>query len=225
MSAGAREPGEIFGPRMTLFADVLALGVVTALACLPLITVPAALSTACAVVRGTGGGQPVTARRYVAVLRERFRAGDLAAGVVALTGVVLFSADLALAGAGLPGARVFAVTAAAIGACAVIVGLRACARPSSLTDWRAALREAAGDSARDVGGSALVLLALAATALCAWMMLPLAFLVPGPLALALTAIDVRHVRTAHSLTGQGNSGRRARPALRRVRGSAGSSPR
>ncbi|GAA3117171.1 hypothetical protein GCM10010449_44140 [Streptomyces rectiviolaceus] len=194
MSARARETGEIFGPRMTLFADVLALGVVTALACLPLITAPAALSTACAVVRGTGDGQPATARRYLALLRERLRPGDLAAGAVALAGVLLFAADLALAGAGLPGARVFAVTATAIGACAVIVGLRACARPESFSDWRAAVRGAAGDSARDVGGSALVLLALAAGALCAWMMLPLAFLVPGPLALALTAIDVRNVR-------------------------------
>lgn len=196
MSARARETGEIFGPRMTLFADVLALGVVTALACLPLITAPAALSTACAIVRGSGDGQPVTARRYGAVLRQRFRAGDLAAGAVALAGAVLFAADLALAGAGLPGARAFAVTAAAIGACAVIVGLRACARPASLTDWRTALREAAGDAARDVGGSALTLLALAAATLCAWMMLPLALLAPGPLALALTAIDLRTVRTS-----------------------------
>ena len=50
---------------------------------------------------------------------------------------------------------------------------------------------AARDSVRDVGGSGLVLLALAAAALCAWMLLPLAFLAPGPLALALTAVDVR----------------------------------
>ncbi|MEU6761753.1 hypothetical protein ABZ916_04445 [Streptomyces sp. NPDC046853] len=199
-AARARETGEIFGPRMTLFADVLALGAVTAVACLPLITAPAALSTACAVVRGTRDEQPATARRYLALLRERFRPGDLAAGAVALAGVLLFAADLALAGAGLPGARVFAVTAAVIGTCAVVVGLRACARPEALTDWRAAVRGAAGDAARDVGGSALVLLALAAAVLCAWMMLPLAFLVPGPLALALTAIDVRGVRVPHGET-------------------------
>ncbi|MEW1925174.1 hypothetical protein [Streptomyces sp. NPDC088360] len=195
MSARTREPGEIFGPRMTLFADVLAIGVITAFACLPLITAPAAFSTACTIVRGTRDAQPATAGRYMALLRERFHPGDLAAGAVALAGVLLFAADLALAGAGLPGARVFAVTAAVIGACAVIVGLRACARPEALGDWRAAVRGAAGDAGRDVGGSLLVLLALAAAGLCAWMMLPLAFLVPGPLAIALTAIDVRnHVR-------------------------------
>ncbi|MER7404675.1 hypothetical protein ABT373_19785 [Streptomyces sp. NPDC000070] len=187
-----REAGEVFGPRMTLFADVLSVGLATSVACLPLVTAPAALSTACAVLRGAGQDRPVTAGRYAALLRERLRAGDLLAGAVALAGVLLLAADLALAGAGLPGAPLFAVTAAVIGVCAAVVGLRACARPESLTDWRAAVREAARDAVADVGGSGLVLLAVATAALCAWMLVPLAFLAPGPLALALTGVDVRH---------------------------------
>jgi hypothetical protein len=192
MSAGqARETGEIFGPRMTLFADVLSVGVCTALASLPVVTMPAAMSTACAVLRGAREDQPATAGRYLAVLRRRLRVGDLAAGALSVAGVLLVLADLALARAGLPGAPVFAVVAAAIGSYAAVVGLRACARPESLADWRAAVRCAARDSVRDVGGSGLVLLAVAAAALCAWMLLPLAFLAPGPLALALTAVDVR----------------------------------
>ncbi|WP_330268730.1 hypothetical protein [Streptomyces griseorubiginosus] len=186
-----REPGEVFGPRMTLLADTLSVGLATALVCLPVVTIPAAVSTACAVLRGAGEGQPATAGRYFAVLRRRLRAGDLAAGAVALAGVLLFLVDLALAGAGLPGAPVFAVVAAGVGAAALVVGLRACARPESLTDWPAAVREAARDAVRDLGGNALVLLAVATAALCAWMLVPLAFLVPGPLALALTAVHVR----------------------------------
>ncbi|MEU0203566.1 MULTISPECIES: hypothetical protein [unclassified Streptomyces] len=186
-----REAGEVFGPRMTLFADVLSVGLATSVACLPLVTAPAALSTACAVLRGAGQDRPVTAGRYVALLRERLRAGDLLAGAVALAGLLLLAADLALAGAGLPGAPLFAVAAAGIGTCAGLVGLRACGRPESVTDWRAALRGAARDAVADVGGSGLVLLAVATAALCAWMLLPLAFLVPGPLALALTAVDIR----------------------------------
>ncbi|MFJ4977871.1 hypothetical protein ACIP6X_21385 [Streptomyces coeruleorubidus] len=186
-----REAGEVFGPRMTLFADVLSVGLATSVACLPLVTAPAALSTACAVLRGAGQDRPVTAGRYVVLLRQRLRAGDLLAGAVALAGLLLFAADLALAGAGLPGAPLFAVTAAVIGACAAVVGLRACARPESLTDWRTAVRAAARDAAADAGGSGLVLLAVATAAVCAWMLLPLAFLAPGPLALALTAVDVR----------------------------------
>ncbi|MEU4610442.1 hypothetical protein [Streptomyces umbrinus] len=192
MSAGqARETGEIFGPRMTLFADVLSVGVCTALVSLPVVTIPAALSTACAVLRGAREDQPATAGRYLAMLRRRLRAGDLAAGALSLAGALLLWADLALARAGLPGAPLFAIVAAAIGAYAAVVGLRACGRPESLTDWRAAVGGAARDSVRDVGGSGLVLLAVVAAVLCAWMLLPLAFLAPGPLALALTAVDVR----------------------------------
>ncbi|GHH09232.1 hypothetical protein [Streptomyces lanatus] len=182
---------EVFGPRMTLFADVLSVGLATALVSLPLVTIPAALSTACAVLRGAGEGQPATAGRYFALLRRRLRAGDLVAGGAAVAGVLLCAADLALARAGLPGAPLFAVVAAGIGVAALVVGLRACARPEALTDWPAALREAARDAVRDVGGSALVLLAVATAALCAWMLLPLAFLAPGPLALALTAVHFR----------------------------------
>jgi hypothetical protein len=176
---------------MTLFADVLSVGLAAAFASLPLLTAPAALSTACAVLRGVRDGRPVTAGRYLRLLRHRLRAGDLAAGAVALAGVLLLVADLALAGAGLPGAPAFAVTAAAIGACAAVVGLRACARSESLTDWPAAVRAAAGTAARDAGGSVLVLLALVTAGLCAWMLLPLAFLAPGPLAMAVTAVEMR----------------------------------
>ncbi|MEW1717998.1 hypothetical protein [Streptomyces sp. NPDC093109] len=190
-AARTREPGEIFGPRATLFADVLSIGVVTAVVCLPLVTVPAALSTACAVLRGVRSGRPVTAGRYLALLRRRPWTGDLAAGAVALAGAALLVADLALAGAGLPGARAFSVVAALVGVAALVVAGRACARPESAGGWRTAVRCAAPDAVRDPGGSALVVLALVTAALCAWMMPPLAFLAPGPLALALTAIDVR----------------------------------
>ncbi|MEV1082028.1 hypothetical protein AB0I98_27890 [Streptomyces sp. NPDC050211] len=186
-----REPGELFGPRATLFADVLSIGLATTLTCLPLITAPAALSTACAVLRGAANHEPSTAGRYFALLRQRLRPGDLAAGALALAATLLVIADLALASAGLPGARLFATAATALTAVALTIALRACARPESLTDWRAALRAAATDTARDPAGSALVLLAVATAALCAWMMLPLALLTPGPLALALAGVARR----------------------------------
>jgi hypothetical protein len=198
----AREAGEVFGPRMTLFADVLSVGLATAVACLPLLTAPAALSTACAVLRGAREDQPATAGRYFALLRRRLRTGDLAAGALALTGVMLLAADLALARAGLPGGAVFAVTAAGIGAGAGPQAGHESARPESLTDWPTALREAARDCVRDVGGSGLVLLAVATAALCAWMLVPLAFLAPGPLALALTAVDLRREDAAGTRAGQ-----------------------
>ncbi|UUU25771.1 hypothetical protein [Streptomyces sp. DSM 40750] len=191
-----KEAGEIFGPRMTLFADVLSVGIAVAVVSLPLVTLPAALSTACAVLRGVREDRPVTAGRFLVALRRRLRPGDLAAGAVALAGLVLVLADLALAGAGLPGGPAFALLAAAIGTCAAVVGLRACGRPESVDDWPAAVRGAARDAVRDPGGSGLVVLAVAAAALSAWMLLPLVFLVPGLLALALTAVDVREKEVA-----------------------------
>ncbi|MFF6784578.1 hypothetical protein [Streptomyces sp. NPDC012510] len=186
-----KEAGEIFGPRMTLFADVLGVGVAVAVVSLPLVTLPAALSTACAVLRGVREDRPATAGRFFTALRRRLRPGDLTAGLVALAGMTLVLADLALARAGLPGGPAFALLAAAIGTGAAVVALRACARPESVTDWPVAVRGAARDAVRDPGGSALVVLAVAAAATSAWMLLPLAFLVPGLLALALTAVDVR----------------------------------
>ncbi|MCC9705319.1 hypothetical protein E4N62_08640 [Streptomyces sp. MNU76] len=186
-----REPGEIFGPRMTLFADVLSLGVVVAVVSLPLVTLPVALSTACAVLRGVREDRPVTAARFLGALRRRLRLGDLAAGFLALAGLALALVDLALAGAGLPGGRTFALLAAALGTGAAVIGLRACARSESVDDWPGAVRGAARDAVRDPGGSALVVLAVATAVASAWMLLPLVFLVPGLLALALTAVDVR----------------------------------
>ncbi|WP_432197824.1 hypothetical protein [Streptomyces sp. bgisy027] len=49
-----------------------------------------------------------------------------------------------------------------------VAGLCACARPELLTDWRTALRRAARDWVRDMGGCGLVLLVVVTAALCAW---------------------------------------------------------
>ncbi|MET9744075.1 hypothetical protein ABZY90_38725, partial [Streptomyces sp. NPDC006422] len=116
---------------------------------------------------------------------------DVGAGAALLLALGLVAADAALAAAGLPGAAVFAGAAGLLAAGALVVGLRACGREESVKDWRAAVRAAARDAALDLPGSALVLLAVATCALCAWMLLPLAFLVPGPLALALVAVAGR----------------------------------
>ncbi|MGW0710136.1 hypothetical protein ACWD4G_29980 [Streptomyces sp. NPDC002643] len=186
-----REAGEIFGARMTLFADVLSVGIAVTVVSLPLVTLPAALSTACAVLRGAREGRPATAGHFFTAFKRRLRMGDVAAGLVVCAAVVLVLVDLALVDAGLPGGPAFALLVGAIALAAAVVGLRACARPESMADWPGAIRGAAGVAVRDPGGSGLVVLALATAALCAWMLLPLVVLVPGLLALALTAVDVR----------------------------------
>ncbi|MEH0532496.1 hypothetical protein QBA75_38045 [Streptomyces stelliscabiei] len=63
--------------------------------------------------------------------------------------------------------------------------------PVHVADRPAALRRAARDAVRAPSGSGPVVLAVATAALSAWMLLPLAFLVPGPPAPTLTAVDLR----------------------------------
>ncbi|MER7400751.1 hypothetical protein ABT381_35140, partial [Streptomyces sp. NPDC000151] len=64
-------------------------------------------------------------------------------------------------------------------------------RGGAADGWRAAVREGAARTVRDLPGSLLVLLALATAAVCAWTVPPLLFLLPGPLAVALTAVEAR----------------------------------
>ncbi|MEV0599920.1 hypothetical protein AB0I82_11580 [Streptomyces sp. NPDC050315] len=203
-ASGRREPGELFGPRFAFFADVLAIGLATTVAALPLVTAPAALATACTLLRRRQWyDEPCTAGRYFAALRARRWRADLAAGGVLLGLGALVAADAALAAAGLPGAVPFALFLAAVGAVLAVTGLRACAsydmaegRPGGAPDgtaggWRAAVRTGAARTVRDLPGSLLVLLALATAAVCAGTVPPLLFLLPGPLAVALTAVEAR----------------------------------
>ncbi|MFD8367621.1 hypothetical protein [Streptomyces hygroscopicus] len=189
-TATKREPGELFGPRLALFADVLAVGLATAAASLPLLTAPAAMSTACAVLdRRVRQDAPATAGGYVRALRSRLRPGDLLAGAGLLAGGALLLFNALAAGAGLPGAAVFRPALYAVAGLLAVVLLRACARPESATSWRAALRPAAYEAVSRPRASAVLLLAVATAAVCAWAYPPLAFLVPGPLAIAARATE------------------------------------
>lgn len=190
-----RERGDLFGARFELFADVLALGLATTAASLPLITFPAALSTACSLLtRRRLYAEPCTAGRFFAVLGNRLaRRGEWAAGAVAVAFAALVAADAGLASAGLPGAEPFALALAVVGSAAAVVGLRACAQRSheQLPGWLPAVQAGAERTVKDLPGSGLVLLALLTAAVCAWALLPVVLLLPGPLALALTAVELR----------------------------------
>lgn len=180
----SREPGELFGPRFELFADVLSVGIATALACLPVVTVPAALSTACGVLRDQRAG--TFWRAFFG--RPRWGA-DLLAGLAMLGVALVLAADFLLAGAGLPGGKPFAVALALVAVALGVIGLRAVASP--VRGWRRAYSDAAVASFADPGGSLLLLLAFATAVLCAWVLPPVAALVPGPLAMAALGVELR----------------------------------
>ncbi|OEV29147.1 hypothetical protein AN219_18175 [Streptomyces nanshensis] len=190
-----RERGDLFGARFELFADILAVGLAVSVAALPAVTFPAALSTACTLLRRRRlYDEPCTAGRYFAALRRRLaRPGEWAAGAAALLFAVLVAADASLATVGLPGAEPFALILAVVAAAAAVTGLRACALPpyAGPGGWSPAVRAGAARTVRDLPGSGLIVLALCTAGVCAWALPPVLLLLPGPLALALTAVELR----------------------------------
>lgn len=187
--------GDVFGARFELFADVLAVGLAVSVAVLPLVTAPAALATACTLLRRRRTyGEPCTAGRFFTALRGRLaHPGEWAAGAAALVFAALLAADAGLAAAGLPGGAPFAAALAAVAAAAAVVGLRSCALRTDepAPGWGPAVRAGAARAASDLPGSGLVVLALCTAGVCAWALPPVLLLLPGPLALALTAVELR----------------------------------
>ncbi|OON83043.1 hypothetical protein B1H18_02285 [Streptomyces tsukubensis] len=187
-----REPGEIFGARFTLFADMLAVGVATTVASLPLVTAPAAMAAACTVLReSVRDDRPAGFGRYVDELRAQTVARSVAAGLAVIAAAVLLGFDLLLAGAGLPGARAVSCVLAAVAAAGLVVGLRAVSDPELSRGRRAAFLRAAHRAGADLPGSLLVLVAAGVCAVLVWMLPLLAVLAPGALAFAVTAVELR----------------------------------
>ncbi|MGW0686910.1 hypothetical protein ACWD2L_26505 [Streptomyces sp. NPDC002754] len=184
-----REPGEVFGGGFTLFADVLLVGLLTSVACLPVVTAPAAFSAASATLRGTAqGGVQFNMVTYIGELRTRLTGRTLLAGLVPPLLGVLLLLDSRLVGTDLPGAQVLAPALLLLALGAAVVGLRATAleKPHLLS-----AREGLVRSLADPRGSLLLAGAVVLAVLLAWAMPMLVPLLPGPLAFAATVVDLR----------------------------------
>ena len=171
----------MFGPRFTLFADVLLVGVLTFLAALPLVTAFAALTAACRVLSvRIADDRTVTAsgygRTFVAVLRSH-------PGVLLLPFLLLVDA-LALA-AGAPGGAGLGVVLGL----AALVGLAAAARWEPGSAWSPLVRSAAAGLLRRPGHAALLLAAVTVAGVLAFSVPMTIVLMPGLLALAAVAVS------------------------------------
>lgn len=187
--ADRREPGELFGSGFTLFADMLLVGLVTAVACLPVVTAPAAFAAASATLRdGASGAAPVTAAGHLRRLRARLTVGSLAAGLLPPLLVLIVLIDAALVRSALPGAAVVAPALALTVLGAAVVALRATALDAP---HRLSLRESLARSLGDPRGSVLLAAAVVLAALLAWAVPLLVPLLPGPLAFAAAAVEIR----------------------------------
>ncbi len=155
------------------FADCLLLGVLTALASIPVVTAYPALVTACAMLRED---TPVGPLRFAWRLLKIMRYAWQPALVVPLLVV-----DVVAVRAGVPGAWALTVALCAV----AIVGLRGAAVWRPGLSWAAVAR----DAVRDPAGSALILLAGACAAAIVTLVPITALLVGGPLANALVAVE------------------------------------
>ncbi|MFI7386204.1 hypothetical protein [Streptomyces sp. NPDC049813] len=184
-----REATEVFGPGFSLFADMLLVGLFTSLACLPVLTLPAAFRAACATLGASArSGVPVTAAVYGRHLRAQLTARGLAGGLLPPLFALLLLTDAALLDSALPGAAVMAPALALLAVGAATVGLRATAPGAG---HRSRVREALVRSAAEPRATLLLACAVLLAAVLAWSMPLLVPLLPGPLAFAATVVDLR----------------------------------
>lgn len=178
--------------RFAFFSEVLVTGVIVFVLSLPLLTAVPALAAGSAHLGRHLEGRPDDLRRLWADFRAALLSGGwlVSLGTVALLGLLDFNVNLAATGA-LPGGRIVQVVSAAVAAVVAVVVLRAVDAWADQPRWRAALRVAAARSAADVGGSALLVAAVGLCAVIVWMLLPLLFVVPGLLCLAVVAVRYR----------------------------------
>ncbi|MBC7273348.1 MAG: hypothetical protein H5T76_32420 [Streptomyces sp.] len=189
----ARSPRResVFGERFTVFAESLLTGVWITVACLGLVTYPAAFAAGARHLRRrtahVGGGL----REFVADFRTAVRAG-WAVGLAGWVAAALVWVDVWAVRAGLPGGPlvgavgVFALIAAAVAL------LRAAAVWTPGASWRPLLGAAARRTVLDPAGSFLIVGGLAVVALSALFVAPLAVPVLGVVAAAAVAVEERY---------------------------------
>ncbi|MDL5200446.1 hypothetical protein [Streptomyces sp. ALI-76-A] len=191
VKARAPRTRAVFGERFAVFAECLLTGVWIAVACLGVVTYPAAFAAGARHLRRRtahgGGGW----REFVADFRTAVRGG----WVVGLAGWAVAAAvwvDVLAARAGLPGGPfVGAVGVFALIGLAVAL-LRAAAVWTPGAVWRVLLAQAGRRTVLDPAGSFLVVCGLAVVALSALFAAPLAVPVLGAVAAAAVAVEERH---------------------------------
>ena len=173
------------------FADCLLVGLLVALASVPVVTAPPALAAGCrALDRARHGIVRPLWTTFWADFRGAAR-GGIAFGVTSIAVAVLVVVDLEVANA-MPGAGVLRPVLGALGAVAAVVAVRACEVVAAGEPvWRRAVVTAARETAARPRDALLTATALAVSALLVWMLPVLALVVAGPLALAAVATGGR----------------------------------
>ncbi|WP_314222012.1 hypothetical protein [Streptomyces zaehneri] len=191
VKARSRRRESVFGERFAVFAECLLTGVWIAVACLGVVTYPAAFAAGARHLRRRTSHEVGGGREFVADFRAAVRGG----WVVGLAGWAVAAAvwvDVLAARAGIPGGPlVGAVGLLALLGLAVAL-LRAAAVWAPGRAWRALLAQAGRRTVLDPAGSFLVVCGLAVVVLSAWLVAPLAVPVLGAVAAAAVAVEERY---------------------------------
>lgn len=190
----ARRRASVFGgERFALFAETLLTGVWIAVACIGLVTYPAAFAAGARHLRRRAGHEGGGWREFVADFRTAARRGWLV-GVAGWVAAAAVWVDVQAARAGIPGGPLVGAVGlfALIGL--VVAGLRAAAVWTPGASWRALLADAVRRTLRDPAGSFLIVAGLAVVALSAGFLAPLAVPVLGAVAAAAVAVEERYRR-------------------------------
>ncbi|MEU7470862.1 hypothetical protein AB0A94_20405 [Streptomyces sp. NPDC044984] len=181
----------VFGERFAVFAECLLTGVWIAVACLGVVTYPAAFAAGARHLRRRTTHQGGGLREFTADFRTAVR-GGWAVGLAgwAVAGAVWV--DVLAVRAGLPGGPLVGAVGvlALIGAAVAL--LRAAAVWAPGATWRTLLADAGRRTVLDPAGSFLVVCGLAVVALSAGFVPPLAVPVLGAVAAAAVAVEERY---------------------------------
>lgn len=186
-----RESG--FGERFAVFAECLLTGVWISVACLGVVTYPAAFAAGARHLRRRTTHQGGGWREFVADFRSAVRTG-WAVGLAGWAVAGAVRVDVLAVRAGLPGGPfIGAVGLLALIGSAVAL-LRAAAGWAPGDSWRALLASAGRRTVLDPAGSFLIVCGLAVVALSALFLAPLAVPVLGAVVAAALAVEERHRR-------------------------------
>ncbi|MGC0404743.1 hypothetical protein RKD27_007387 [Streptomyces sp. SAI-126] len=189
----ARRASVFGGERFALFAETLLTGVWIAVACLGVVTYPAAFAAGARHLRRRTSHEGGGWREFVVDFRTAVRRGWLV-GVAGWVAAAAVWVDVQAARAGIPGGPLVG----AVGLFALlglaVAGLRAAAVWAPGASWRALLADAVRRTLRDPAGSFLIVAGLAVVVLSAGFVAPLAVPVLGAVAAAAVAVEERHRR-------------------------------
>lgn len=193
VKARSRRRESLFGERFAVFAECLLTGVWIAVACLGVVTYPAAFAAGARHLRRRTAHEAGGWREFVADFRTALRGGWVV-GIAGWAVALAVWVDVLAARAGLPGGRlVGAVGIFALIGIAVAL-LRAAAVWTPDAAWRTVLADAGRRTVLDPAGSFLVVCGLAVVALSALFVPPLAVPVLGAVAAAALAVEERYRR-------------------------------